>query len=733
MGLHQLWAKAYLNQQQAAEVVKACQTFHPKRPWSRRLQELFLNEHKKASDLPLPDGFNYRLGGELVEPRLMQRHVAALALERRRMLVMSDMGTGKSLAAQLAVMADGANRVLVIAINSCVAQWERDFQNQWCGNHVELININSIRALKAGSGPSVVQMDRTVWVIPSHLLSLMTDEEVVAVVNTLQADAVILDEIHIFKQREGADESRRRQQTLKLLTVASELKPEIMVLGLSGTVITNSLNEGRTLLELVMGEERPDLPSGRGIAKAMRMHQALMANGIRQRATNDFPFVIVRPEVDASDCLDEVQLALRYQPRQRPLQIEKALIHARIPAILKSIKGPTVVVTQYVEGFIEPLRKAIKGAGHRVGVHTGEEKLPVYGHDNAVEAFKAGDLDVLLASINTISTGVDGLQNVSNNLVIACMPWTAADYLQVIARLARSGQEHPVRVVIPTTYINYVDDELGPAQWSFCGYRAGIIACKQRLMDAVMDGLVPDSEEITEAKAGQQLVRWLERLNTTGALVRPSRPITVPLVFGSEAEELQARARFGDWSACNGRWNSTSSINLHKRLQSNPQEWELYHTDLETLRKGWSVDPLHEAIKHCSTSQGLVIGDFGCGTAQLAEALEGRHTVHSFDHVAINDRVVACDVAAGVPLPDESLDLVVFSLSLMGTNWSDQLVEAWRCLKPTGQVLIWTAASNSNVEEFCTSVERSGFKVISSQVHYKWLHVWGVRTSTAMI
>jgi hypothetical protein len=270
-----------------------------------------------------------------------------------------------------------------------------------------------------------------------------------------------------------------------------------MVLGLSGTVITNSLNEGRTLLELVMGEERPDLPAGRGIAKAMRMHQALMANGIRQRATNDFPFVIERPEVDASELLEEVRLALRYPPRLRPLQVEKALIHARIPAIIEAINGPTVVVTQYVEGFIEPLRKTIKATGYKVGVHTGDEKLPIHGHDNAVEAFKAGELDVLLASINTVSTGVDGLQNVSSNLVIASMPWTAADYLQVIARLARSGQDNPVRIVIPTTHINYNDDELGPARWSFCGYRASIIACKQRLMDAVMDGLVPESEEIT--------------------------------------------------------------------------------------------------------------------------------------------------------------------------------------------------------------------------------------------
>jgi hypothetical protein len=726
MGLHQLWAKAYLGSDQAEEVCKACNQFYARRPWSERLQKLFLEQYTKSTALLIPQEYNYRVDGSLVEPRLMQRHVAALALQRRKLLVMSDMGTGKSLAAQLAVISDGSKRILVIAINSCVDQWVYDFKERWFGNSVKLLDMDSIRSLTKDCEVELAGNDRTVWVIPSHLLSLMKDQEVAAVVEGLEPDAVIMDEIHIFKQREGVEESQRRQQTLKLLSVASDLKPELMVLGLSGTLITNSLNEGRTLLELVMGEERPDLPTGRGIAKAMRMHQALMANGIRQRASNDFPYVVERPEVDATEWLEDVQLALRYPPRLRPLQVEKALIHARIPAILKAIKGPTVIVTQYVEGFIEPLRKAIKAAGHRVGVHTGEEKLPVFGHDNAVEAFKAEALDVLLASINTISTGVDGLQNVSNNLVIACMPWTAADYLQVIARLARSGQEQPVRVVIPTTHINYVDDELGPAQWSFCAYRASIIACKQRLMDAVMDGLVPESEEITEAKAGQQLVRWLERLNTQGALVRPSRPIRVPLIFDTEEEETKARARFGTWSSCNGRWNSQASDRLHKRLQANPEEWELYHTDLDTLRKEWDVDPLQEAINHCLRSQGLVIGDFGCGTAKLADALEDRHTVHSFDHVAINDKVKPCDIAAGVPLPDESLDLAIFSLSLMGPNWKDQLVEARRCLKPTGQVLIWTASSNKDAAEFSEVVESTGFKVVTTQLNYKWHHVWAV-------
>jgi SAM-dependent methyltransferase len=732
MALHLLWAKAYISLEEEAKTVEACRNYDPKRPWSKRVQEEFLRQYAGARAVQLPASYAFTVEGEPVAPRLMQLHVAFLAHERRRLLVLSDMGTGKSLAAQLAAVSDGAQRILVLPINACGHQWAGDFRQQWKAVHVhsDLGRVVAADGRKALALPDTTIAGPHVWVVPIHLLSGMDDQDVFDLVSGFQPDAVILDEVQFLKQRHEESESARRRQAAKVLCLTTELNPEALVLSLSGTAVVNNLTEAKKLLELTLCEERPDLDTTTNLSNAMRMHQALMANGIRQQAAGAFAVGIHRPEVDAGEWIEDLKLAGRYTPRLRPLMLEKVLIEARIPAVVHAINGPTVVATQYVDGFVDPLRKAIEAAGYRVGVHTGEEQLPVYGHLNAIEAFKAGAVDVLLASINTLGTGVDGLQRVCSNLVIASMPWTAADYQQLIARLARSGQRHPVTVTIPTTFVDYVDEEEGPMRWSFCDYRAAVIATKQRLMDAVMDGLIPDDEDITEAQAGHQLGRWLKRLGSTGALVRHQRPITVPLVFATEMEELKARCRYGDWSGCNGRWNSTNSGALHSRLQRNPQEWELYHTDLEKLRRQWPVDPLQEAINWCAKSSGLVIADFGCGTAQLAEALRGRHTVHSFDHIAINDEVVACDIAAGVPLADESLDLAIFSLSLIGPNWADQLSEARRCLRPTGQLLVWTAAYGKDPSEYSALVEGLGFKTIQTQLHSKWLHLWAVLGAT---
>jgi ribosomal RNA-processing protein 8 len=51
------------------------------------------------------------------------------------------------------------------------------------------------------------------------------------------------------------------------------------------------------------------------------------------------------------------------------------------------------------------------------------------------------------------------------------------------------------------------------------------------------------------------------------------------------------------------------------------------------------------------------------------------------------DKVTACDMKK-VPLADEALDVAVFSLSLMGKNWSEYITEAKRCLVTNGILII---------------------------------------------
>jgi SAM-dependent methyltransferase len=96
-------------------------------------------------------------------------------------------------------------------------------------------------------------------------------------------------------------------------------------------------------------------------------------------------------------------------------------------------------------------------------------------------------------------------------------------------------------------------------------------------------------------------------------------------------------------------------------------------------------------------SSRLRIGDFGCGTAKIMEEI-GSERVISFDHIAINDKVIACDIkSVSQHVYDNSLDVIVFSLSLMGKNWRDYIIEAKRCLSTRGSLFI--AVTTKELEE----------------------------------
>lgn len=79
-------------------------------------------------------------------------------------------------------------------------------------------------------------------------------------------------------------------------------------------------------------------------------------------------------------------------------------------------------------------------------------------------------------------------------------------------------------------------------------------------------------------------------------------------------------------------------------------------------------------------SDKITIVDFGCGEAKIAKSLDGLAKVHSFDLVALNERVISCDMAH-TSLQAASTDIAVFCLSLMGTNLSGYICEANRVLK----------------------------------------------------
>lgn len=90
----------------------------------------------------------------------------------------------------------------------------------------------------------------------------------------------------------------------------------------------------------------------------------------------------------------------------------------------------------------------------------------------------------------------------------------------------------------------------------------------------------------------------------------------------------------------------------------------------------------------------------------------GEEKVFSFDHVAINSNVKACDICQ-TGLSVEAIDVAVFSLSLMGRNWPEYIAEAKRCLATGGYLLIaeTTKSLRGRLANLRNIITKNGFDI----------------------
>jgi hypothetical protein len=369
-----------------------------------------------------------------------------------------------------------------------------------------------------------------------------------------------------------------------------------------------------------------------------------------------------------------------------------------------------------------------RSRGLKVGIFTGDSKAGTEGGESALDDFKAGRLDALVIS-SAGGTGIDGLQSVSYRMAVAAMPWTWAALMQLIGRLDRMGQEQRVAVFIPEVS---VVTPMGRS-YSWCAWVWRKLLAKRTLGLASMDGLLPTTtSNPADAETLAGMGEWLDRIMAEGLSLLRREPLKIPpFATAAEAEQMRRRAGYSDFSRMNALLNRTSSQKTNQQLTADPLPWQLYQADLAEYRKEWAVDPLAIAIEDLlETTESLVIGDFGCGQAQLAKAVGHKHAVHSFDHVAVDaEMVTACNVCEGTDLRKGSLDVALFSLSLMCSDWPAMLQEAHRCLRYSGALHVWEASSRwaSKPGELEAGVEAAGFRIAQRETRGAFTHIWAVR------
>uniref|UniRef100_A0A1I7XYF6 Ribosomal RNA-processing protein 8 n=1 Tax=Steinernema glaseri TaxID=37863 RepID=A0A1I7XYF6_9BILA len=191
--------------------------------------------------------------------------------------------------------------------------------------------------------------------------------------------------------------------------------------------------------------------------------------------------------------------------------------------------------------------------------------------------------------------------------------------------------------------------------------------------------------------------------------------VPVENLIEKKEDSMLKRLEGGRFRYLNEKLYTMTGEEAKQMFEEDPEAFDQYHSGYRDQAKRWPLNPVNVIIQQLRTKADLVIADMGCGDAKIAEVLGAHNTVHSFDLVAKKPGVVACEMSH-VPLEKDTCDVVVFCLSLMGTNVNEYLREAHRILKMGGDLRIAEVCSRfDNVRAFMRAVSHMGFEFKTSK------------------
>jgi superfamily II DNA or RNA helicase len=683
---------------------------------SSRLRDLFLSEYKKVVEYNPPTGYNFKRNGEIALPNMMQKLTVQRVIDYKRYGNWSGTGAGKTISFIIASREVNSRLTIVICINSTVSQLEEDILDVYPDSKIFTHFRKGQKFNRDNHNYLLLNYEKFQQGYTEEIFQDLNENNLI--------DFIVLDEVHNAKQRDK-DESIRRGALMRLIGRSAEMNPNFHLLGMSATPVINNLIEAKSLLQLITGKDYDDISTRGTITNALKIFNQLLLNGIRYIPKYDIVLKELTAENTTSLNIDGTKLTekLKDNDNKDYLGLEKILLESKLEVLEEFLKPKTIIYTYFTDNDRIPKRiaKYVKSKGYSCGIYIGEQSTEEREYSKT--SFVKGDVDILIAS-RIIGTGVDGLQNVCNRMILLTLPWTDSEYTQLKGRIYRQGSKFgDVEIVIPQVFVD-LDDK----RWSWDKQRLQLIREKRTLADAAVDGIIPSkhipSRERLCSDSLQALKIWKDRVSEGKITTIERNDLVLPL----RPEILEyLKPSLGDFSEMNKSWSVSRSENTKNRLIKDPSEWYYYHSLYAEKRKEWSEIPYIEIAKKIKERPEWIVADMGCGENLLSKELTNQ--VHAFDYVAIDKNVTACDMSS-VPLNSQEVDAVVFCLSLMGSNYLDYLKEAFRIIKPYGNLFICEPKKkiDNRIEDFKKDIESVGFKIIEvNSQSSKFIYFQGIK------
>ena len=488
-----------------------------------------------------------------------------------------------------------------------------------------------------------------------------------------QIDFLCFDEVHRAKN----DMSSINQNLTNLRVLGGEKNPGMRVLGMTATPLINNLSEVRNLLELITGTSFEDImPTN--LVTINNIHNAykyLMLYGFRY--VPDYKINCIEEKVDIDGTKELAEKLVGFENSEVG-DIEGHTIQIKYEGIRSHIKKyRTIIYTQFIKNILPRIKEELRKDGISFREYTGE--IDSVERDSIVSDFAQHKFDVILAS-SPITTGVDGLQKICDTIIILSLPWTNAEYVQLVGRINRQGSEFgSVKIVVPQVKIKMNNGK----EWSWDDKRFRIIKTKRTLSDAVVDGRFASIFSLNRSKLLRDAVESLREGIQDFTITRKKLEVEV---VETKTREYSCESII---TSTHQKASTSTSSRMHEWFSEDKSRWKDYHKVREENIKDWVENPITVIAERLNENPGQTIADLGCGMNKLKDLVKDYRAWYSFDHCAVDPSVVEADCSdLHEYLRDESVDSAVFCMSLWGTNYLDSIKEAHRYLKTGGTLYV---------------------------------------------
>ena len=195
-----------------------------------------------------------------------------------------------------------------------------------------------------------------------------------------------------------------------------------------------------------------------------------------------------------------------------------------------------------------------------------------------------------------------------------------------------------------------------------------------------------------------------------------------------ETDEQRKQRKISEYQELTKKMSIQKSDNTNKMFKDKPELWEQYHEARDFSFQGYEQNeiPVNKIISYLETKKNhrLKILDLGCGRNLIKEHFKDnkKFTITGYDHISYNGSKVS-DISNLEDEEEDTIDVCVYSQSLMGSNWKEYLDEGKIVLRYNGEMII--SESSDRYEIIKIYLIEIGMKIIKEEYNEskRWFYI----------